>query len=116
MGRKIIVTNLNDPTQLQLWEVEGHTPENYLFDAPANAERIVDLDIDLDAQTAVINESRYNTRLADEAAAKIVNRSNNAARAYLSSTDWYILRELDSGVSCPQEIKDARAAARASIV
>lgn len=29
---------------------------------------------------------------------------------------WMILRELDSGVACPQEVKDARAAARAAIV
>lgn len=35
---------------------------------------------------------------------------------FLADTDWYILRELDSGVSCPVEIKQARAEARAKIV
>lgn len=41
---------------------------------------------------------------------------NSEARGYLASTDWYILREMDSGVACPAEIKAERAAARARIV
>jgi len=31
----------------------------------------------------------------------------------LSETDWYIIREADTGVATPQDIKDARAALRA---
>lgn len=38
------------------------------------------------------------------------------ARAYLAATDWYIVREMDSGTPCPQEIKDLRAAARLKII
>lgn len=34
------------------------------------------------------------------------------ALALLASTDWYIIREMDSGVLTPEEIKLARAAAR----
>ena len=34
------------------------------------------------------------------------------SQKYLSDTDWYIVREMDSGEPCPQEIKIARAAAR----
>jgi len=34
---------------------------------------------------------------------------------YLNSTDWYIIREVDNGTACPQNIKDARAAARLKI-
>lgn len=41
---------------------------------------------------------------------------NASALRLLAESDWMILRELDSGVACPQEVKDARAAARASIV
>ena len=41
---------------------------------------------------------------------------NAEARAYLNSTDWLILREMDSGVPCPAEIKQARAEARVKIV
>lgn len=41
---------------------------------------------------------------------------NRQARAYLASTDWYVIRKEETGVAIPQEILDARAAARASIV
>lgn len=34
------------------------------------------------------------------------------ARELLSSTDWYIIREMDSGVVAPEDIKAQRAAAR----
>ena len=34
------------------------------------------------------------------------------ALEYLASTDWYIVRFMDSGVEVPQEIKDKRAEAR----
>lgn len=34
------------------------------------------------------------------------------ALAYLASTDWYIVRFIDSGVEVPQEVKDKRAEAR----
>jgi hypothetical protein len=43
-------------------------------------------------------------------------RINLEAMSYLDSTDWYIIREIETGVPCPQAIKDARAAARARIV
>ena len=34
------------------------------------------------------------------------------ARRYLKQTDWYVIRELDSGVPMPLEVKQARQAAR----
>ena len=40
---------------------------------------------------------------------------NSEALAYLASTDWYIVREAESGVVCPDEIKELRAEARANI-
>lgn len=38
------------------------------------------------------------------------------AKAYLASTDWYIIRELDAGTPCPPEIRAARAAARLKVL
>lgn len=35
--------------------------------------------------------------------------------AYLSSTDYLIIREADAGTLCPQEVRQARAAARVRI-
>ena len=37
------------------------------------------------------------------------------ARAYLASTDWYLVREMETGVPTPQEIKDARQEARLKV-
>jgi len=53
---------------------------------------------------------------AEEIAALAQAATNRQARAYLASTDWYIVRFAESGVAVPAEITTARAAARASIV
>ena len=37
------------------------------------------------------------------------------AKEYLKSTDWYIIREMDSGTPCPEDVKLARASARLQI-
>lgn len=41
---------------------------------------------------------------------------NAEARAYLNSTDWYVVRFAETGTPIPQDILDARQAARDSIV
>lgn len=43
-------------------------------------------------------------------------RINAEALAYLTETDYLIIRELDAGTPCPADIKQARAEARAKIV
>lgn len=43
-------------------------------------------------------------------------RINLNAKQFLKDTDWYIIREQETGIPCPQEIKDARAEARQQIV
>lgn len=49
--------------------------------------------------------------------AQIEQESTNVqALAYLASTDWLIVREFETGVSCPEEIKALRQDARDSIV
>lgn len=44
------------------------------------------------------------------------DKINAEARAYLASTDWYVTRKIETGVEIPQDILDARTAARISIV
>jgi hypothetical protein len=41
---------------------------------------------------------------------------NKEALAYLLNTDWMVIREMDSGVPCSEEVKTLRAEARAKIV
>lgn len=43
-------------------------------------------------------------------------RSNAENLAYLASTDWYIVRQSETGVPVPDDILEARQAARDSIV
>jgi len=40
---------------------------------------------------------------------------NNDARAYLTSTDWYVVRFAETGVAIPKDILDARQSARESV-
>jgi hypothetical protein len=58
----------------------------------------------------------YSVEIVDISAQLEQEATNAAALKLLAESDWMILRELDSGLACPQEVKDARAAARASIV
>ena len=39
----------------------------------------------------------------------------NAARALLSQTDWYVIRKVETGEAIPPEISEARAQARAAL-
>lgn len=48
------------------------------------------------------------------AAAQQAN-ANTQGRAYLLSTDWYIIRFQETGVAVPADIASARQAARESI-
>jgi hypothetical protein len=55
--------------------------------------------------------------LTDEEQAAIDQEEiNNASKALLHSTDWYVIRRSDTGVPIPEDIDTARAAARLSIV
>ena len=49
----------------------------------------------------------------DDSDQKIINVDS---REYLSSTDWYVIRFQETAVAVPQEISDAREAARLAIV
>ena len=43
-------------------------------------------------------------------------RVNTESRAYLASTDWYVIRQQETGEQVPDEIMAERAAARARVV
>ena len=60
--------------------------------------------------------AEYTAEIEDITAQLEQERVNREALEYLASTDWLIIREIDAGVACPAEIKEARAEARARIV
>lgn len=42
--------------------------------------------------------------------------TNEAAKQFLTKTDWYVIRKLEEGTKIPKEIADARRGARAKIL
>ena len=52
---------------------------------------------------------------AEEANQAEQDAIDTEAKAYLASTDWYLVREMETGVPTPQEIKDARQEARLKV-
>ena len=43
-------------------------------------------------------------------------RANQEALNYLASTDWYVIRKMDTGIAVPEEIEKLRQEARERIV
>ena len=61
-------------------------------------------------------EAEYTIEIQDVTAQVNQAKQNEEALKYLAETDWYIIREMDSGVQCPTGIKQARSEARNKIV
>ncbi len=61
-----------------------------------------------DIKTPVMLQAEVDKALQD--------KINQEAKEYLASTEWYLLRELDSGVAMTVEVKQLRAEARARVV
>jgi hypothetical protein len=61
-------------------------------------------------------KAEYTVEIEDITAQVAQDAINAEALAYLASTDWLIIREVDAGVPCPADIKTLRAEARAKVV
>lgn len=60
-----------------------------------------------------MNYTSSTTDCTTEDAQKATNASS---RAYLASTDWYVIRKQETGEDVPSDILTARSAARAAVV
>jgi hypothetical protein len=58
----------------------------------------------------------YTIQISDISIEELARQESSEAVRYLSETDWYIIREMDSGEQCPNDIKLARAAARLKVL
>lgn len=66
-------------------------------------------------EAQVVEAERINARHADLQSNQ--RRADNIeARAYLASTDWYVIRQQETGQPAPEEVLASRAAARAKVV
>jgi hypothetical protein len=59
--------------------------------------------------------AEYELEIADISDQLAQEQVNNSARSYLASTDWYVIRFLETGIAVPAEVTSQRAAARASV-
>ena len=58
----------------------------------------------------------YTVEIVDVTEEVNQNKINQESLKYLLDTDWYIVREYDTGIPCPPEVKQLRAEARSKIV
>lgn len=71
------------------------------------------------AGKVIVADDRGFPRLADKqplTPEEQQKKTNREKKNYLASTDWYIVRRAETGEEIPQDVLDARAAARLSIV
>jgi hypothetical protein len=64
----------------------------------------------------MFKEIKTSEQVAQEKAQQEQEQINNESREYLKSTDWYVVRQQETSVAIPQDILDARQAARESII
>jgi hypothetical protein len=85
------------------WEDTFGLPERPELDAEGNP-------------TGVILPAEYTIEIEDITAQVEQQKINEESLAYLASTDWMIIREMDQGTPCPADVKQKRAEARTKIV
>jgi len=90
----------------------GETRDLVIFDTELKAQEFI---ADRVSKNIFGEEGSYTLQYSDVSLIKAQEKINSDSLAYLKSTDWYILREMDSGLACPSDIKTERAAARARI-
>jgi len=116
------------------WSLHKDEPMAEGYDeADVLEERIVEdypaIDAVMDDTGAIVQEAipakthkevklkaEYTIEILDISAQVDQEKQNAEALAYLASTDWLIIREIDSGVPCPVDVKAKRAEARSKIV
>lgn len=96
MKNKVTIKNSNDEI-LQFVYFYDETTQNNWIDYLA---------------TSQVWGSDYSVTIEDATVELEQAAINAEAKAYLASTDYLIIRELDNGEPCPAEIKAERQAAR----
>lgn len=77
----------------------------------SSVEELVNLHLEGDVYTYDVSDKTFSQTLAELKAQKITNLKHIIGNE-LAKTDWYIIREADTGDVTPQSIKDVRAALR----
>lgn len=98
------------------WVLHKDEPMSEAYDeADVLEERIVD-GLDGASHKEVKLKAEYTIEIEDVTDKLEQERINAEALKYLADTDWMIIREMDAGIVCPEDVKLARAEARSKIV
>lgn len=71
---------------------------------------------ELNKPTGIFIYPEHSVQIIDITQEYNQQKINEESLKYLTDTDWYIIREYDTGIICPVEIKKLRAEARSKIV
>ena len=92
------------------WSIEQHqlSPEEFDEEGNKTSEAVFE-DITIENPMGYeISEQEVPDQSQEEI--------NSEAKAFLLSTDWYVTRWMEKGISIPQEISEQRDAARARVL
>lgn len=84
-------------------------PQTFIVNNEVDAFDVDGNKIDLDESLIAVEIEKIEVEIAQQ-------KINQESRDYLNSTDWYVIRQQETGVAIPQDILDARQAAREAIV
>ena len=98
------------------WVLHKDEPESVPYDGADVLEEKTEQDNSGVDVKMVKLKAEYTIEIEDITAQVEQEKVNAEALAYLASTDWMVIREMDQGTACPAEVKQARAEARARIV
>lgn len=117
--KKVKIRSTKYPQPEINWDFESTDPSDKIQSLISSGVLGLSERPELDAEgelTGVILPAEYTIEIEDITAQVEQQKINEEALAYLASTDWMIIRAMDSGIPCPEEVKQARAEARAKIV
>lgn len=78
-------------------------------------QNALDLELNcVDTETGILVYK--DLRTAEEITDSEMLAANEEARAYLASTDWYVIRFIETGTKVPLDVSTKRTTARLSIV
>ncbi len=80
----------------------------------ATFEAMIAKTADYAAARAAMDHPLFGVVDVDAARAVLVDAVKTAAHVRLAETDWYLIRQAETGTATPQDVLDARAAIRAA--
>lgn len=82
---------------------------SFYRDSDGNVYGFLPNDIDVTEMTDAEVDAHINPKPTPE---QLAERAKSDAHSYLANTDWYVIRQSETGVVIPEEVSENRARAR----